>query len=71
MCNNIELWGCNCECHSNSDMHHCMPCCEICPNCNKRIKHSFIDDHKQQCQSVSNYQDPLNSPVARQQPNFD
>lgn len=66
--NNVNFDECNCSCHLNSEMKHSHHCCEICPNCERRIKSTCITDHKKNCKSQSDYQDPLDSPVVKTQP---
>lgn len=35
---------CHCGCHENPDILHCMPCCNECPYCGKRLKFGY-DEH--------------------------
>jgi hypothetical protein len=43
---------CDCNCHKNENVMHCIPCCVTCPICKKHIKsHSFrrhLEDCKKQ-----------------------
>jgi hypothetical protein len=35
---------CRCGCHSNPGaVKHCIPCCDICPICNRGVKGSLAE----------------------------
>lgn len=44
-----EPWICNCQCHTEPDMGHFAPCCEVCPFCHKRVKTGHINRHHVTC----------------------
>ena len=51
----IEDEECDCDCHEDTSVHHCFPCCQICDICGKRIKLSFFDSHKYRCEKEAEY----------------
>lgn len=46
---------CDCECHSNPDVMHCMACCLPCPYCNAHIKYHYYDDHVVICSQMESF----------------
>ena len=40
---------CNCPCHGNPHMEHCMPCCAECSLCGKKIRNYCMDTHLIEC----------------------
>ena len=52
-----EFHICDCSCHTNPDMSHCRPCCEICSNCHQNIKTGHISEHAKECQATTNNAD--------------
>lgn len=49
---------CNCECHHNRSMMHCVPCCYECQYCGKNIVRLNFDEHVELCKKEV---DKLNS----------
>ena len=45
----FDITICKCDCHEIESYHHCMPCCDICPDCNQRIIIGLEEDHKKLC----------------------
>lgn len=46
----MSLEECKCRCHeSGFNIKHIAPCCYKCQHCSKRIKGSFIVEHKEEC----------------------
>lgn len=41
-----EAFECRCDCHTNKNVKHCMPCCERCPHCKKNFKSLALHDCK-------------------------
>lgn len=44
-------WGqCHCQCHSNPNVEHCMPCCVECPDCGLNIT-GDLESHRKETHS--------------------
>lgn len=42
---------CQCACHINTDIKHCVPCCAVCSWCGRRIRIGLFDIHERTCLS--------------------
>ena len=40
---------CDCRCHTNPDIVHCVACCNRCPYCGARIRMVFYESHMEEC----------------------
>lgn len=40
---------CNCSCHHNKAIMHCVPCCFTCQYCRARIRRTNIERHEEEC----------------------
>lgn len=47
---------CDCSCHREAGVYHCMPCCHICPNCGRRINISSYPFHIDGCKEEQDKQ---------------
>jgi len=45
---------CNCQCHHNDYVRHCVPCCNTCPHCFKDITHFSYSVHIKHCEEELN-----------------
>lgn len=50
----IDFDQCNCSCHNDSSIEHCLPCCIKCDICGKDIKKSLYNLHVKNCKSKNN-----------------
>ncbi len=44
---------CKCECHRSPLGVHKNPCCFVCPNCNRKIKVSAKNSHRDKCHTCN------------------
>lgn len=52
--NDFEI--CTCECHTDENIRHMMPCCCQCKYCGENIKIHSFDSHKERCKQNSSEQ---------------
>lgn len=45
----IDHDQCDCSCHSNDSIKHCIPCCKKCDICGKNIKLHHYNLHINNC----------------------
>lgn len=50
-----DLAECDCTCHTMPDVHHIMPCCYICPLCDKNIANGMMTWHREKLHTVLGY----------------
>lgn len=58
MTHNNILNECNCECHFNDNIVHCVPCCYECRYCNRTIFSFHIYDHEKECKKNQKMNNP-------------
>ena len=51
---------CDCDCHSNRGVMHCIPCCYPCPDCGERIENGHMSGHKRRRHTPSEQVKPVN-----------
>jgi len=44
-----DLEVCDCSCHRNKNVKHCMPCCGTCPHCRRHIRFFHLEPHIKAC----------------------
>lgn len=44
-----DIDECDCDCHRNKDIMHCVPCCIKCPICKKNIRTHSFRRHLEDC----------------------
>lgn len=55
-----DLRVCDCDCHTNPNIHHMMPCCDECPWCKERIVIGWYETHKKSCPMRSKIETLIN-----------
>ena len=49
---------CDCDCHHNPGVRHCIPCCYSCPNCGEQIRNGCMSAHKRRWHAPSEQVEP-------------
>lgn len=47
-----DLYVCDCKCHENPNIMHCMPCCYECEFCGILIKTGCMGIHQKECKEA-------------------
>lgn len=59
---------CECECHTNAEVNHPVPCCFVCPKCKQNIMSHLYNDHVHTCSRANAYTPRPHSEPEQKQP---
>lgn len=48
-----DMFICNCQCHTDGSITHCLACCERCAKCRQNIITGFMELHLKECNVLS------------------